>query len=145
MRLRLDIARYGWTVDVFLAVQPRHALAVEKALTDIGCDDGYLQQARTLLQAGELDRGLTYSNIAERRSVVVVGQSSSASEFVNSLTHELHHLVAHVCEGVGVDLASEEACYLAGGLSALVYEAVPSLFCERCRDARRRFARRFGA
>lgn len=143
MRLRLDIARYGWTVDVFLAVQPRHALDVEKALTDIGCDDGYLQQARALLHAGELDRGLTYSNIAERRSVVVVGQSSSASEFVNSLTHELHHLVAHVCEGAGVDNASEEACYLAGGLSALVYEAAPSLFCEMCRIATRRFRKSF--
>lgn len=143
MRLRLNIARYGWTVDVFLAVQPRHALDVEKALTDIGCDDGYLQQARALLQAGELDRGLTYSNIAERRSVVVVGQSSSASEFVNSLTHELHHLVAHVCEGAGVDNASEEACYLAGGLSALVYEAAPSLFCEMCRIATRRFRKSF--
>lgn len=143
MKLRLDIARYGWTVDVFLAVQPRHALTVEKALTDIGCDDGYLRQAKALLQAEELDRGLTYSNIAERRSVMVVGESSSASEFVNSLTHELHHLVAHICEGVGIDMASEEACYLAGAISALVYDAVPCLFCERCRDRRRQFYRHF--
>lgn len=82
-------------------------------------DDEYFIKAEENLRQSRLNRGLTYSNIALRRSVMVVGAASSASECANSLVHELHHLVAHICEGSNVDLSSEEACYLAGGLAIL--------------------------
>ena len=60
---------------------------------------------------------------------MVVGAASSASECANSLVHELHHLVAHICEGSNVDLSSEEACYLAGGLAQLIHNDAAPLLC----------------
>lgn len=64
---------------------------------------------------------------------MVIGAASSASECANSLVHELHHLVAHICEGSNVDLSSEEACYLAGGLAQLIHNDAAPLLCDCCR------------
>lgn len=133
IRLTLDIVSYEWTAGVFLAVHSSDAEAVLGRLRAIGCDDGYLIKAEENIRQNRLNRGLTYSNMAERKSVMVVGEASSASEFLNSLTHELHHLVAHICEASGVDLASEEACYLTGGLAQLIHRDASGLLCEHCR------------
>lgn len=51
----------------------------------------------------------------------------------DTLVHELHHLVAHICEGSNVDLSSEEACYLAGGLAQLIHNDAAPLLCDCCR------------
>lgn len=133
IRLTLDIVSYGWTAEVFLAVHSFDADAVLACLRAVGCDDGYFIKAEKNLRQNRLNRGLTYSNIALRRSVMVVGEASSASECANSLTHELHHLVSHICEGANVDLSSEEACYLAGGLAQLIHNDAAPLLCDCCR------------
>lgn len=140
IRLTLDIVSYGWTAEVFLAVHSFDADAVLACLRAIDCDDEYLVKAEENLRQSRLNRGLTYSNIALRRSVMVVGAASSASECANSLVHELHHLVAHICEGANVDLSSEEACYLAGGLAQLIHNDAAPLLCDCCRKKNSRHA-----
>lgn len=133
IRLTLDIVGYGWTAEVFLAVHSFDADAVLACLRAVYCDDEYFIKAEENLRQSRLNRGLTYSNIALRRSVMVVGAASSAAECANSLVHELHHLVAHICEGSNVDLSSEEACYLAGGLAQLIHNDTAPLLCDCCR------------
>ena len=113
--------------------ESRDADAVLACLRAVDCDDEYLVKAEENLRQSRLNRGLTYSNIALRRSVMVVGAASSASECANSLVHELHHLVAHICEGANVDLSSEEACYLAGGLAQLIHNDAAPLLCDCCK------------
>lgn len=61
------------------------------------------------------DRGLTYSNLAERRSVLAIGSSQTAST-INTIGHELLHVVAHICEQDNIDMFSEEPCYMMGTL-----------------------------
>ena len=58
---------------------------------------------------------MTYSNVAERKSVVAVG-ASEAADVVNTIGHELLHVVAHICEKDGIDMLSEEPCYILGQL-----------------------------
>ena len=62
------------------------------------------------------DRGLTYSNLAERRSVLAIGKCDSDGSIINTIGHELLHVVAHICEQDGIDMLSEEPCYMMGSL-----------------------------
>ena len=62
------------------------------------------------------DRGLTYSNLAERRSVLAIGECESDGSIINTIGHELLHVVAHICEQDGIDMLSEEPCYMMGSL-----------------------------
>ena len=63
-----------------------------------------------------VDRGLTYSNLSERRSVLAIGECESDGSIINTIGHELLHVVAHICEQDGIDMLSEEPCYMMGSL-----------------------------
>lgn len=62
------------------------------------------------------DRGLTCSNLSERRSVLAIGECESDGSIINTIGHELLHVVAHICEQDGIDMLSEEPCYMMGTL-----------------------------
>lgn len=60
--------------------------------------------------------GLPYSNLSERRSVLAIGECESDGSIINTIGHELLHVVAHICEQDGIDMLSEEPCYMMGSL-----------------------------
>ena len=65
---------------------------------------------------GEANKGITYSNVKKKKTVVVIGWTSSRSEHMNSLSHEMLHVVQHISEVFMINMYGEEACYLLGGL-----------------------------
>ena len=76
-----------------------------------------------------LDTGLIYSNPQMRESVIVVALASSKEQLENSLRHECQHLVIHIANTCGIDLQSEELCYLAGEIAMLLYPVSHKLTC----------------
>lgn len=81
------------------------------------------------LKSGKLDTGLTYSNALRRESVVVISRTSSALEFLQSLTHELGHLSCHIAECYGIGLGGEEVRYINDGLIALSWGVSRGIIC----------------
>ena len=51
-----------------------------------------------------------------RKTVVVIGWTASKAEYMNSLSHEMLHVVQHISEQFLVNMYGEEVCYLLGGL-----------------------------
>lgn len=70
------------------------------------------------------DRGLTYSNLSERRSVLAIGECEADGSIINTIGHELLHVVAHICEQDGIDMMSEEPCYMMGRLCEQLFRVV---------------------
>lgn len=118
--IRLEHGR--WSVTCFIGY---HADAdtdeISRALEGIGCTGEALLEARRHLAKDSEDRGLTYSNVRGRKSVVAVGRSGDLASGVNTITHELLHVVQHVCEHDGISMTSEEACYIMGELCERVF------------------------
>lgn len=110
------LERYDWTVHVLYDVRSRDAMHVRRCLRDLGCSGVPLEDATNLVLRGEANKGLTYSNVSERKSVVAVGWATSFGEYANSLSHEMLHVVQHISEYYLMDMYREEACYLLGGL-----------------------------
>ena len=96
--------------------QPPDADEICHALSDIGCNGNPLSEAYEHLTKESVDRGLTYSNLSERRSVLAIGKCESDGSIINTIGHELLHVVAHICEQDGIDMLSEEPCYMMGSL-----------------------------
>lgn len=65
---------------------------------------------------GEANKGITYSNVDIRKTVVVIGWTTSKAEYMNSLSHEMLHVVQHISEQFLINMYGEEACYLLGRL-----------------------------
>ena len=110
------LERYDWTVHVLYDVRSRDAMYVRRCLRDLGCKGVPLEDASNLVLRGEANKGLTYSNVSLRKSVVAIGWTTSSGEYANSLSHEMLHVVQHISEYYLIDMYGEEACYLMGGL-----------------------------
>ena len=115
IRRVIQLPKYDWSIVCFIGYQPDDADEICYALSDIGCSGNPLSEAQEHLTKQSADRGLTYSNLAQRRSVLAIGKGNAAS-IINTIGHELLHIVAHICEQDGIDMMSEEPCYIMGSL-----------------------------
>ena len=108
--------RYDWTVHVMYDVHSKDSMMVRRYLRDLGCSAIPLEDACNLVLKGEPNKGITYSNVDTRKTVVVIGWTTSKAEYMNSLSHEMLHVVQHISEQFLINMYGEEACYLLGGL-----------------------------
>lgn len=115
------IDRYDWTVHVMYDVHSKDSMKVRRHLRDLGCSGIPLEDASNLVLEGEPNKGITYSNVDVRKSVVVIGWATSKAEHMNSLSHEMLHVVQHISEQFLINMYGEEACYLLGWLVQACY------------------------
>lgn len=116
MRRVIQLPKYDWSIVCFIGYQQHDAYEICHALSDIGCNGNPLSEAYEHLSKESVDRGLTYSNLSERRSVLAIGECEFNGSIINTICHELLHVVAHICEQYGIDMMSEEPCYIMGSL-----------------------------
>ena len=127
------LPRYRWRVRVYYAVTTYWAEAIIRELARIGCRGEELRRAYANLTRGGLDTGLTYSNRRAHESVMVIGLTSSAAQFQNSLDHEKGHLVKHMSLAFGLDPYGEEQQYLSGEIGQRMFPVARRFLCPHCR------------
>lgn len=132
LRQEIYIQKYDWRVQCFYAVDTYYITEILVRLAEVGCDGDYMFRAKQNMEGGKLNHGLTYSNMQMRESVLVVGVASTAAEFLNSLCHELHHLVAHISKAFGIDFDSETTAYLCGDTARAMFPTIHTLLCDCC-------------
>ena len=115
IRRVIELQKYDWSILCFIGYHPPDVDEICHALSDIGCNGNPLSEAYEHLTKQSADIGLTYSNLAQRRSVLAIGKGNAAS-IINTIGHELLHVVAHICEQDEIDTMSEEPCYMMGSL-----------------------------
>uniref|UniRef100_UPI004028A7C8 hypothetical protein n=1 Tax=Prevotella sp. TaxID=59823 RepID=UPI004028A7C8 len=116
IRGEITLDRYEWSVTCFIGYDEEDVDEICNTLEVIGCDGDALFDARRHLAKDSDGRGLTYSNVRLRQSVVAIGRSPSHASMANTIGHELFHVVAHVCGKDGIELQGEEPCYIIGEL-----------------------------
>ena len=70
---------------------------------------------------GYYNTGFTHTDYKNKVSVVGISLSTSCEEFMDTLIHEIRHLVNDICKYYDVDLESEDASYLTGFIIKRVY------------------------
>lgn len=76
----------------------------------------------------DLDTGFTYSNFALEESVISIGEVSSMYELVDTLTHELYHLIDHIRIVRNYDY--EESATMYGDFIRLIFRNIVDIFNE---------------
>lgn len=79
-------------------------------------DDNKLfdNDAYNSMSNNKLNTGFTYSNSNIRCSIIVISNTSTPAQFMNSYDHERYHLITHILEKFNINPYSEEAAYLTG-------------------------------
>lgn len=99
-----------------------------------GCRGNDLEEATKQLWSGLPNKGLTYSNLETRETIMVIGFTSSGREYWNTLDHERLHLLQDISVKLGIDPLGEEISYISGEFTRDVYDKAKDLLCECCRN-----------
>lgn len=126
---KLHIKEIGWNLRIFYCPKTSsQRYIVLQCLYDAGCTGRNFRRAVTLLGSGAVNTGLIFSNKSERKSIIVVGNSSNVGEFINTLTHEINHFIEHVMEALQIQSGAEDEAYFTGELFELLFrDAVSSV------------------
>ena len=128
------LEEYDWMARIYVAVTHLDRKEVAQALAHIGCAGRELDKAYRQLSGGAMNTGLCYTNRRERVSVMVIGMTDSAKEFLNSLMHETGHLACHIAQQFGISTEGEEICYIMGDIAMKTYPKIRDLLCQHCRE-----------
>lgn len=127
------IEKFGWLVHAYFHKSRYDVDEIMEKLWDLQCDSTTAKRAYENLINDRLNMGLCYSNYKNKESVLVIGKTSSSSEFLNSLVHELTHLQSHVCKVFNLDPLGEDIAYFTGDLSREMYDNIKEFLCECCK------------
>ena len=134
LRQSIYIPRYDWTVVVFYESDRHDAHVILDELYEAGADSRTLAKAEDNLYGGLPDTGLTFSNMDNRISVIVLSHTSSKAEFANTWLHEVLHCATHIATAVGLDLKGEAVAYVGGELARDMQPVAARLMCPTCKD-----------
>lgn len=123
-----------WVVDFLFARLDYDIDGVLACLYEINASSDVLRQADKIMEDDRLNCGFTFTNPRMKRAVVVIGPTSSGDEFIDTLTHEIHHLAVAIADSIGVDLESETPAYLAGDAAFALAKTICEFGCPHCRD-----------
>lgn len=113
--------RNKWEVLVWYGVGSDDYLDIYKTLRQLGCSIPDAEYA-TVVVSSFKNTGLTFSDTDSRVSFVCVSSTTSYSQMVDTIAHEIKHVQSHICEYYDVEEDSEDAAYLVGYLARRVYK-----------------------
>ena len=97
-----------------------------KTLKGINCPNKYIKEALINLETCNLNIGLTYSNLKQKSSVIIISKTSSFSQLINTISHEYFHLICHIKKALKIE-DEEELAYLNGDLNMYSYNFIEKL------------------
>lgn len=129
----LYLYNWDWYVTIYYAVDTYYTDEILNRLEEIGCSRKELFDLEEYFINMHENTGFTYSNLEDRCSVIVIGLTSSPSEFQNTFDHEKGHLAMHICERLDIDPFSEEFQYLTGEIGQKMFPVAKNFLCEHHR------------
>ena len=113
----------NWNVTILYECDCDDIDIIIKTLKEINCPNKYIEEALDNLERCDLNTGLTYSNIKLKSSVIIINKTSSASQLINSVSHEYYHLLSHISTSLQID-NEEELATLCGNLNMHSYKVL---------------------
>lgn len=135
LKQHFNIPKYNWEVDVYYYVTCYYLNEILSKLRSMGCSDNTLEDAYKNMSSCKLNTGITYSNINEHKTLIIISTTSNPAQFLNSLFHEIYHLVTHIEDEYNINPMSEEAAYLAGNIGYIIFPKARHFLCKcHCKE-----------
>lgn len=122
-----------WEVHLFVYRSEYAVKDIIAILNMMHAPDSIMMRVCENMDADSLNTGFTYSDMNNRRSIIVIGRTESGAEFLNSYCHELRHLIDDIAYTDNMDVRGEEVAYLTGDFCNMVADIVCKMTCKCCR------------
>lgn len=124
---------YGWYVKVYYAIDFYPMDDIINDLYSVGCDDDTVDDVVKELEKFNYNDGFIHTNTFAHRSLIIIGPTSSAEEFLDTWDHEKGHLATHICIAEDLDPLGEEYQYLTGEIGKKMFKVAQMFLCDECR------------
>lgn len=124
-----------WVVDFLIADKGYDIEGVLACLYDISIPKRMRDRAYEIMTEGELNSGFICSNANLMRAVIVIGPYSDGKEFLDTLTHEIHHLAVAIASNLGHDLEGETPAYINGDAVRELAGIICEIGCSGCKPS----------
>lgn len=132
---RRDLQIGRWHVEFYFSGEDGYDIdELFERIYDSGAGPSIIRKAMDLMEEGAPNTGFTFSNPLDRVAIVAIGPTTSGTEFLNTLVHELYHLATAIAKSLGVDLESEAPAYIVGDSALALADIICKMGCENCRD-----------
>lgn len=121
-----------WLVDVFIDDGTVDTGQVLDCLVDMGASFDTIRKAIRKMRTTRPNNAFTYS--VWRWTCVFIGWTTDAWQFLNSMVHEIRHLVDHIADAYGIPYDGEGVGYISGDAAYLLAEDICEFGCPHCRE-----------
>ena len=129
--IRRDLHIGRWDIEFYFADNEYDIDVLIDRLYDFGAPVSIMKNALQLMELNKENTGFTFTNPDDKCAIVAIGPSSDGSEFINTLTHEIHHVAVAIANGLGVDLESETPAYISGDAAKALAKSICEFGCKR--------------
>lgn len=123
-----------WDIEWYFFTTKENIDDILSSLVSMNAQDSLLSKIERTNLLDKQNYGFTFSNMSRRKSIVVIGQTTSGQEFLNTFIHELRHLTDHIASTLHLDLSGEEVAYLAGDVAMTVGDIICKYSCDSCKN-----------
>ena len=131
MLIRKIHIRY-WALLFLFSYDTNDMGSIHDALVWAEAPDSIISRVSESVSAERLNEGFCYSNPSLRRTVYAIGKASSGPQVLDSIVHEIIHIVQHIGQEDGLDPYGEDVAYLGGNISRMISDIVCELSCQHC-------------
>ena len=128
------LPKYNWSVTVYYAVDAYYSDLILRDLKSYNPSIEEYTNVRFLMENYEMNTGFTFSSLDDNSSLMVIGLTTSPSEFQSTFDHEKGHLAVHIAQKFDIDLYGEEFQYLIGNIGKKLFPIAKYFLCEHCRE-----------
>lgn len=126
----IDIDGY-WLATIVYIPSQRDLPSVAEALSSLGCPDSDINESLSMMTE-EWNKGYTWSNPARRKSVTIIGRSSSWEQFFNTVHHETRHIVDEIMMAYDIMNYGEPPAYTQGEIGRQMAPVIRRIVCPCC-------------
>lgn len=93
IRQNIEIKSFDWNVTVLYDISCSDSRGIISALEDLGCQEEMMEEALEYIDHCKQDCGITYTNITNRKTLIIIFRCSSKCQLYNTCVHELYHFI----------------------------------------------------
>jgi len=118
----IEVGDKDWGILINYDFDEKDYDEISAALYSFGMNRRNISKCLNILSSP--NSGMTISNSALKMTSIYIGRSTSASEFWNTLNHELFHATVAIIDYYGEPYDEEPAAYLHGEIMRKVVERI---------------------
>lgn len=120
---------YDWCLRVYYNFNKDHIDELVWFMQINGFNEESIDKTYTFLNRDTVNNGVTVVNKNSRKAVIVITETTSCSEFFNTLIHELNHLSDFIADYYDINLSDESVSYMIGNIGMLLFPKAGKFLC----------------